>query len=190
MGQIRKTSPKISEEDILTIVEKTCDPENDHGNWVTKIDVVEEKEKLKLVEKPKQGRCLEECKTIQYACEGAIGDVDTDIGEMLWKNEHKLATFVNNVCYSLSEKCSSKVKKWKGKGKRKDQKFHEMDEKELEAHKMMLNMKGMPGMPGMEMYSREDIAAMQQQMGGAPPKEEIEDDVVPDEEENNASSNV
>ena len=46
-----------------------------------------------------------------------------------------------------------------------------MDEKELEAHKMMQNMKGMPGNAhkNMEMYSREEIAKMQQQLGGGSP---------------------
>lgn len=190
----KETVPlKMSEEDILNVVEKTCDPEHDHGNWITKLDVAEEKDKLKIVEHPKQGRCLEECKTIQYACESAIGDIDTDIGEILWKDEFKLASFVNEVCYSLSKKCSSKNnnKKWNGKGKRKDQKFIEMGEKELEAHKVMQNMKGIPGMPGMEMYSREDIAAMQEQMGGQPqPPSEEADPVEDDTPEGNHSSNV
>jgi len=181
---------KLSEEDVLNIVEKTCEPENDYGEWITKIDVTEEKDKLKLVEHTKVGRCQEECKTVQRACEDAIGDIDTDIGEILWKNELKLSSFINEACFQLSKKCSSKNTKKYKKGKRKDHKFVEMSEKEKEATKMMNNMKGMPGMPGMEMYSREDIEAMQHQMQGEHPQDVPEGESDDQDESGGHSQNV
>lgn len=87
------------------------------------------------MEHKNEGRCKEECKTISRACHDAVGDIDTDIGELLWKNSLKLSPFINEVCYSLSEVCAKKKPKIK-KGKRKDFKFIEMDEQEKEAIKM------------------------------------------------------
>lgn len=130
----------MSEEDVLDIVEKSCDPENVYGEWITKLDITESKDVLKLVEHLKTGRCQEECKTIQRACEESVGDVDTDIGEILWRNDHKLLSFIDEACFQVSNKCSKKTRKFK-KVSRKDFLFVEMPEKEKEAKKMMQNMK-------------------------------------------------
>ena len=36
-----KEPVKLSEEDVLNVVEKTCDPDNEFGEWITKLDVTE-----------------------------------------------------------------------------------------------------------------------------------------------------
>ena len=87
------------------------------------------------MEHKNEGRCKEECKTISRACHDAVGDIDTDVGELLWKNSLKMSPFINEVCYSLSKVCAKKRPKIQ-KGKRKDFKFIEMDEQEKEAIKM------------------------------------------------------
>jgi len=158
------TPSKFGEEKIISIIEKSCDPESDEGSWIAKLDIVEDNDKLSIVSHSALGRCKEECKTISRACENSIGDIDTDIGEVLWQNNLKLSPFINKVCFELSDVCNKKKLKLK-KGKRKDYKFIEMDGKEIEAMEQMKKMKGMPGMPGMEMYSREDMEAMREQMG-------------------------
>lgn len=70
------------------------------------------------MEHKNEGRCKEECKTISRACHDAVGDIDTDIGELLWKNSLKMSPFINKVCYSLSEVCAKRNPRLK-KGKEK-----------------------------------------------------------------------
>ena len=93
-----------------------------------------------LQEYSKKGKCREECKTISRSCEDTIGDIDTDIGEILWKNDLKLSTFMNKVCHTLTNACTSKKPKYIP-NKRKDFKFIEMTDKDIEAEKMFANMK-------------------------------------------------
>jgi len=85
------------------------------------------------------GKCKEECKTIARSCEETIGDIDTDVSEVLWHNELKLSPFINKVCHEMSSVCKKK-KKYKS-GNRKDYKFVEMTEKDISAEEMMKNMR-------------------------------------------------
>ena len=166
--QMREESNvKLEEEEILAVVEKSCDVKSKHAEWITRLDVTSEGDGLKLVEHSKEGRCTEECQTIAHACDDVIIDHDTDIGEMLWKNELTLSQLTNKVCFTLSGACETKKSK-KKRGKRKDFKFIEMSEKEKEAMGVMSKMNGIPGMPGMEMYTPEDLAQMREQMGMPP----------------------
>ncbi|XP_002170798.2 uncharacterized protein LOC100207705 [Hydra vulgaris] len=159
----QRSEKKLDEDDVLSIVEKSCDTDVLYGDWISRLDIVEKENDLKVVEHPQEGKCDRECKTISRSCEDIIGDIDTDIGELLWKNEMKLATFINHVCYKLTNSC--KAKKKYVKGSHKDYKFVEMSEKEKQARDLMRNMKSVPGMPGMEMYSQDDLQNMREQMG-------------------------
>lgn len=132
---------KLSEEEILNIVEKTCDPDSEHGKWMRYLDILESKDTLKLQEHSNVGRCREECKTIGRSCEQSIGDIDTDIGEILWQNELKLSPFINEVCHSLSSVCKKAKSQKFVKGKRKDFKFIEMTQKDIDAEKVLANMR-------------------------------------------------
>lgn len=154
---------KLGEDDILSMVEGTCDPDSDYGKWIRHYDIIEKDNSLKLQEHKNKGKCREECKTIARSCEQTIGDIDTDISEILWQNELKLSPLINKVCHKTSTVCSKKPK-YKA-GSRKDFKFMEMTEKDIEAEKMMSKMKGMPGMPGLEMYDPEDLKNMREDMG-------------------------
>jgi len=155
---------KLGEDDILTIVEGTCDPDSTYGEWIRHYDIVEKEDSLKLQEHSVKGKCREECKTIAKSCEQSIGDIDTDVSEILWKDELKLSKFLNKVCYDMSKSCKKKKPKYIA-GKRKDYKFKEMTEKDEAAEEMMKNMKGMPGMPGLSMYDPEDLQNMRDEMG-------------------------
>eukprot|EP00112_Aurelia_sp_Birch-Aquarium-sp1_P016145 Seg3634.3 transcript_id=Seg3634.3/GoldUCD/mRNA.D3Y31 product="hypothetical protein" protein_id=Seg3634.3/GoldUCD/D3Y31 len=153
---------KMDEDDILSVVEKTCAPDSTHGNWISRYDIVESSGSLSIIEKDLESRCRQECKTIAKACEESIGEIDTDLGELLWKDDLSLSKLVNKVCYEMTNACSKKIPKYKP-GKRKDELFKGMSEDEKKAYDMMKQMKSAPGMPGMEMYSKEDIAQMQGQ---------------------------
>ena len=130
----------MDEDDVLSIVEKSCDTEVSFGDWITRLDIVEVENGLKIVEHPEEGKCDRECKTISRSCEDIIGDIDTDIGELLWKNDLKLPTFINEVCYKLTKSCK-KSNNIYVKGNRKDYKFVAMNEKEKQARELMRNMK-------------------------------------------------
>ena len=70
---------------ILEMAEKMGDPAKDEGEWIAKIDLVEDGKKLKLVEHEELGKCREECKTVQRAAQEVLSDHDTDIAEKLWQ---------------------------------------------------------------------------------------------------------
>ena len=69
---------KISEDEILTIVKKFCNPDK-KGDWVATIDIVEAKDGLKLTENEESSKCKQECKSIAKACEESIGETGTDL---------------------------------------------------------------------------------------------------------------
>ena len=93
---------------ILEMVEKMGDIAKDEGEWIAKIDLVEDGKKLKLVEHEELGKCREECKTIQRAAQEVLSDYDTDIAEKLWQvwllSQHlaALAAVANTPDYTYS----------------------------------------------------------------------------------------
>ncbi len=75
----------MKELDLLEKIEKMTDPLKVEGEWLTKIDLVEQGSKLTLKEMEDAGKCGTECKTIQSAAEGIIESADTDMAEKLWQ---------------------------------------------------------------------------------------------------------
>lgn len=105
------------------------------------MDVVEKDKSLKLEEKDSIGTCRRECRTISKACEESISEVDTDIGELLWKNKFSLSKLINKVCYSLASACIKKPPKLT-KGIRKlDEVFQPMSDDERKAQQVMRKMR-------------------------------------------------
>ena len=92
------------------------------------------------MEQETQSRCRQECKTISKACTDSIGDADTDIGELLWKDELSLSKLINKVCYEMTGACTKKIPKFV-KGKRKDEIFKPMSDDERKAFDAMKQMK-------------------------------------------------
>lgn len=133
-------SLQVDEDDILNIVEGSCDPDKKSGEWISKYDIQESEDGLKITEQKSYGRCQRECKTIAKACEESIGDADTDIGELLWKNEMSLSKLINKVCYDMTGACTKRLPKFK-KGQRKDEIFKEMSNDEKKAYDIMKTMK-------------------------------------------------
>ncbi len=131
---------QITEDEILSVVEKSCDPDSKHGDWISRYDIIESNGILQVFEQELHSKCKQECKTIAKACEESVGDIDTDLGELLWKNELTLSQLINKVCYDLSNVCSKKQPKYV-KGKRKDEVFVPMSEEEKKAFDMMKSMK-------------------------------------------------
>src|SRR4051812_49161142 len=78
-------SLQVSEMALLEVVESLSNPVKEQGEWINKIDLVEEGSKLSLVEQDQVGECNSECKTVAKAAEEIIGEHDTDLAEELWK---------------------------------------------------------------------------------------------------------
>ena len=131
---------QLEEEKIIEYVEKSCNPDTDEGDWISKFDLVEKDGGLKLHEEDGFGTCRRECRTISKACEESVSEVDTDIGELLWKNKLSLSQLINEVCYSLSSVCSKEPPKLPRGKRQTDEVFQRMTEDERKAQEIMKKM--------------------------------------------------
>ncbi|KAK9715785.1 hypothetical protein RND81_06G189300 [Saponaria officinalis] len=175
---------KISEYQIIEIVENVCNLKKEEGDWILKIDIVEQGDKLKLVDQDVEGVCNSECKTIERACQEVMGYSDTDVAEYIYARKPQLDSLVNYLCKDLTKACSKKpppVPKDRIPG----EEFMPKPTKEAEMEKMMRSMEGLPGAPGMKMYSRDELMNMQN--GGGEDDDADEDD---DDEDSIFKSNV
>ncbi|KAE8637456.1 uncharacterized protein LOC116406196 [Cucumis sativus] len=173
---------KISEYQIIEIAENVCNLKKAEADWILQIDIVEQGDKLELVDQNTEGQCNSECKTIERACQEVMGYSDTDVAEYLYSSKPKIDSLVNYLCKDLTKSCTTKpppVPKDRTPG----EPFVAKSSKEAEMEKMMRSMEGMPGAPGMKMYSRDDLMNMKN-FGGE------DDDEEEEEEEENFPSNL
>ncbi|KAH9314821.1 hypothetical protein KI387_023448 [Taxus chinensis] len=168
-------APKqLSEYQIIEVAENICSLKKHEGDWLLHLDIVEDGDKLKLVEQEEEGECNVECKTIERACQEVIGYHDTDVAEFLFKSDPQSSTLSKFVCNDLTKACSVKpppVPKDRAPG----EPFIPKSSKEAEMEKMLRSMSDMPGAPNMKMYSKDDIMNMRN-FGGDDEDEDDEDD--------------
>lgn len=150
---------KISEYQIIEIAENVCNLKKAEADWILRIDIVEQGDKLELVEQDSEGQCNSECKTIERACQEVMGYSDTDAAEHLYKSKPQLDSLVNFLCKDLTKACSTKPPPLP-KNRTPGEPFAPKSSKEAEMEKIMKSMEGMPGAPGMKMYSRDDLMSM------------------------------
>ena len=100
----KKKKTKVTELEILEMLETVCDPLQGDGEWITEFDIVEEEDKLVLVNKGQQGHCEEECKTMVQACDNVVKEADSDIAEILYANKPN----------AIDRICTGVIKKLKG----------------------------------------------------------------------------
>ncbi|KAL2507373.1 uncharacterized protein Fot_31020 [Forsythia ovata] len=99
---------KVSEYQIIEIAENVCNLKKQEADWILKIDIVEQGDRLELVEQDSEGQCNSECKTIERACQEVLGYSDTDVAEYLYKNRPDLDSLVNFICKDLTKACRKK----------------------------------------------------------------------------------
>ncbi|CAA3022201.1 nucleophosmin isoform X1 [Olea europaea subsp. europaea] len=166
-------SPKIiSEYQIIEIAENVCNLKKQEADWILKIDIVEQGDRLELVEQVSEGQCGSECKTIERACQEVLGYSDTDVAEYLYKNKPDLHSLVKFICKDLTKACSKKPPPIP-KDRTPGEPFIAKSSKEAEMDKLLKSMEGMPGAPSMKMYSREDLM---KNMGDVDAEDEDEDE--------------
>ncbi|KAK4342463.1 hypothetical protein RND71_038279 [Anisodus tanguticus] len=153
---------KILEYQIIEISENVCNLKKQEADWILKIDIVEQGDRLELVEQDSEGQCNSECKTIERACQDVMDYSDTDVAEYLYNNKPDLDSLKSFLCKDLTKACS-KAPPPVPKNRAPGEPFVAKSSKEAEMEKLMRSMQGMPGAPGMQMYSREDL--MNQKFG-------------------------
>ena len=75
----------LTEVKIIDALEKLTDASTEEGEWMATIDLVEDGTKLRVVQHPTPGVCGAECKTVAMAASSVLDAVDTDLGELLWR---------------------------------------------------------------------------------------------------------
>lgn len=172
--QAQISPKKISEYQIIEIAENLCNLKKQEADWILKIDIVEQADKLVLVEQDSEGQCNSKCKTIEQACEQVMGYSDTDVAEYLYQKKPQIDSLTHFFCNDLSKACSVKPPPVP-KNRTPGEPFVPKSAKEAEMEKMLKSMEGMPGAPGMKMYSREDLMNMKN-FGGEDADEDDDDD--------------
>jgi len=149
---------------VQEFVEKMCLPLKPEGEWVAKIDLVQEGSQLLLATQPEAGHCRRECRTVEQACNDVLDKADTDFTEILYngvKDGSKLEQIQRYICNRAAGVCKKKAPELK---KRKfDEAFKRMTADEKQMIEMQANLKD-SGMSG-TMYRREDLAGMMEKMG-------------------------
>ncbi|KAH0650329.1 hypothetical protein KY290_032706 [Solanum tuberosum] len=164
---------KISEYQIIEISENVCNLKKQEADWILKIDIVEQGDRLELIEQDSEGQCNSECKTIERACQDVMDYSDTDVAEYLYKTKPDLDSLKSFLCKDLTKVCS-KAPPPVPKNRVPGEPFVAKSSKEAEMEKLMRSMQGMPGAPGMQMYSREDL--MNQKFGDEDADDDDDDD--------------
>ncbi|XP_076892679.1 uncharacterized protein LOC143544459 [Bidens hawaiensis] len=172
---------KISEYDVIEILENVCNLKKQEADWILKIDIVEQGDRLELVEQDSEGQCGSECKTIERACQEVIGYYDTDVAEYIYQKKPTLSSLVKFLCKDLTKACNT-MPPPVPKDREPGEIFVPKSAKEAEMEKMLKSMEGIPGAPSMKMYSREEL------MSGKGFDDEADDD--DDEEEQSIPSNL
>ncbi|KAF7851459.1 hypothetical protein BT93_L3884 [Corymbia citriodora subsp. variegata] len=157
--QAQISPKKISEYEVIEIAENICNLKKEEADWMLKIDIVEQGDKLELVDQDTEGICNSECKTIEKACQEVMGYSDTDVAEYLYNSKPQIDSLVDFLCKDLSRACSSKPPPLP-KDRTPGEAFMPKPAKDAEMEKIMRSMEGMPGAPGMKMYSRDELMNM------------------------------
>lgn len=157
---------KLEEMEVENVIEGICKPDGPYGSWIRTIDIVPVKEKgntyLKLSQPGGSSKCKNECETIAKSCKNLLDEeIDIDnLSSLLFRGVVEKQQAVEKICHKL-KRCKRRLPLTGKDGKREDEEFEEISEKDLEMEKVMAQMKD-AGLGG-SMYNRDDLAGM---MGG------------------------
>ncbi|WIA20894.1 hypothetical protein OEZ85_005239 [Tetradesmus obliquus] len=155
-----KPGQRVDESAIIESLELACNPAKPDGAWITHYDMVEDGDRIKLVDTQQASKCNTECATIARACSQVTDSLDlSDLSEALYSGKSRSA-LTQLACYEMSNVCRVKpptVPKDRAPGPA----HTPMSADEAEREAMMARMKA-AGLGG-QMYNREDL--MQQMQG-------------------------
>ncbi|KAL4423179.1 hypothetical protein ABPG77_000312 [Micractinium sp. CCAP 211/92] len=176
MRKAASPSKKVDEMQIIERMEKITTAWRPEGEWIARLDLVEEGDRLAVKEMGVVGNCGVECKTVERAAEQIMGEHDTDSAEVLFTGRKTRAQFSNWLCYELSGVCRSKPPPLP-RDREPGPPFSPQKEGDQNLERMMGQMQD-SGMRG-QLWSREELM----EKYGIPEgdqKEEDDDDDVPD----------
>eukprot|EP00878_Enallax_costatus_P001617 GHUV01001768.1.p1 GENE.GHUV01001768.1~~GHUV01001768.1.p1 ORF type:complete len:313 (+),score=74.73 GHUV01001768.1:240-1178(+) len=156
-----KPGTKLEESSIIEFLENICSTIKPDGLWITHYDIVEDGDKLKLVDTGSPSKCNTECATIARACSDVTEDLDlSDLSEALFAGKSR-SSITQLACYDMSDAC--KVKPPPVLKDRKPGPAHvPMSEEESKHEEMMAKMKA-AGLSG-QMYNRDDIMSQMEDL--------------------------
>ena len=149
---------------VQDFVEKLCNPLKSEGEWVSKIDLVQEGDALMLATQPQFGKCGKECRTIEATCDDVLDRADTSFTEVLYKGVKEgtpLESVQRYICNRAAGVCKKKPPLLKSR--KEDEKFQPISAEDKQMQDMQSNLKE-SGMSG-TMYRREDLAGMMDKLG-------------------------
>lgn len=149
---------------VQEFVEKMCNPLKPEGEWVTKIDLVQEGDQLLLAQQPTHGKCQKECRTIEAVCDDVLDKADVEFTEILYKAVQEKSSIEQTqryICNRAAGVCKKKPPKLVTR--KVNERFEPMTAEEKQMQDMQANLKD-SGMSG-TMYRREDLAGMMDKMG-------------------------
>eukprot|EP00201_Polytomella_parva_P017072 CAMPEP_0175055666 /NCGR_PEP_ID=MMETSP0052_2-20121109/10215_1 /TAXON_ID=51329 ORGANISM="Polytomella parva, Strain SAG 63-3" /NCGR_SAMPLE_ID=MMETSP0052_2 /ASSEMBLY_ACC=CAM_ASM_000194 /LENGTH=196 /DNA_ID=CAMNT_0016320553 /DNA_START=224 /DNA_END=814 /DNA_ORIENTATION=- len=147
---------KVQEIDIIETLEKSCNPDLDEGDWISKYDLVEKGRNLRLVNTQKHGSCKTECRTIEAACQELADDFDpSDLSVKLIRGNRNLKSITNWICKEETAACAVPAP-FMPKNRPKGEEHEPLDDEAREAHQTLRNLKAQ-GMNG-QLYSRDNLA--------------------------------
>jgi len=173
----RETVEFDGEAAIQDYTETMCNPLKPEGEWVGRIDLVQEGEKLLLATQPVAGRCLRECRTVEAACNEVLDRADTDFTEVLYTSVQagsELEQAQRYICHRAAGVCKKKPPPLTAP-RAFDERFTPLSAEEKQMQDMQSNLKE-SGMSG-TMYRREDLAGMMDKMKDLMPEGEGEDEL-------------
>eukprot|EP00962_Isochrysis_galbana_P002468 scaffold660_cov134-Isochrysis_galbana.AAC.1 len=177
----RETVEFEGEEAVQEFTEKMCNPLKPEGEWVARIDLVQEGEKLLLATQPDPGRCARECRTVEAACNEVLDRADTDFTEVLYKSVQDgvdLEQVQRYICNRAAAVCKKKAPPLT-QPRSLDEKFVPLSPEEKQMQDMQANLKE-SGMSG-TMYRREDLAGMMDKLKDMMPEDMGEEGGEPDD---------
>ncbi|KAL1524303.1 hypothetical protein AB1Y20_019205 [Prymnesium parvum] len=140
-------------EDIVTSI---CDSESVEGKWMSNYDIVKRGAALKLENQVGGdvvgGHCKRECRTIEKACAGVLGSVESELGELLLdaiKAKTSAGVLGQRVCTKMARVCKKgKTPEWPEGKIRRNEEFKPKTKKDQETEELMATLGNMPGMEG------------------------------------------
>lgn len=167
---------QFKEEDLIDALERVTDPVEQEGQWISRIDLQEQGDRLVPVEMPEQGECGSECKTVRKAAEQILGDHDTDVAEKLFKTGMSRAQLTNWMCYKLTSACINKAPPLP-KDRAKGPEFKVMDADAASVQSTLASMKKQ-GLGG-EVFTRDEAIKKYMDLSSDEDLEDMDIDDLP-----------
>ena len=100
-----KTDKKLTEDDILKVLKRTCDPLTPEGEWLASLDIVPSGNVLQLVKQTSYGLCRVECRTIALVCQTVLDESEEELIELMYQESTAVGTMIDVACKKQTKVC-------------------------------------------------------------------------------------